>query len=100
MSVLEDYETATELTRRMREAARLQDWDKMAALGAQRDSVFAALPRALPAMSARDGAKMAQLIGEMLACHAEITDRASPWLEHAATLLAAFDRAGNTPATP
>lgn len=98
MSVREKYETAAELTRRMLDAARAQDWDELGAAGAARDALFAALPEALPQLSAQDGTAIARLIEEMLACHSEINEHAGPWLEHTATLLAAFDRADDVAA--
>jgi hypothetical protein len=92
-AVLEKYEAAAELTRRMLAAARTQDWDVLTAVGAERDGLFASLPETLSGISAPESSQMRRLIHEMLACHAEIADHAGPWLEHTATLLAAFDRA-------
>lgn len=93
MSVLDQYRKATELTRLMRDAARLQDWDQLAMVGEERDGVFATLPKTLPPMSVADSSQLRPLIEEILACHVEINDHAGPWLEHTRTLLAAFDRA-------
>lgn len=94
MSVIDQYKNATELTRRMRDAARLQDWDQLAMVGDERDGVFAKLPKTLPPMSVAESLQLRPLIEEILACHAEINDHAGPWLEHTRTLLAALDHAG------
>lgn len=93
MTLLARYETAAGLTRNMLEAARRQDWDALTAAGAERDALFAALPTTLPPLPADEGRALARLIDGMLAAHAEIADRAGPWLEHVATLLAAFAQA-------
>lgn len=95
MSLLEDYTSATELTRRMLEAARTQDWEELAATGAARDRLLVAPPETLPAMSARDSQQLARLIEEMLAFHDEIADHAGSWLKHTARLLAAFDQSSS-----
>ncbi|MBK9027746.1 MAG: flagellar protein FliT [Propionivibrio sp.] len=96
MSLLEDYTSATELTHRMLEAARTQDWEELATVGSARDSLLVAPPETLPPMSARDSQQVARLIEEMLAFHDEIADHAGSWLEHTAKLLAAFDRSDST----
>ena len=96
MSLLEDYTSATELTHRMLEAARTQDWEELATVGSARDSLLVAPPETLPPMSARDSQQVARLIEEMLAFHDEITDHAGSWLEHAGKLLAVFDRSNLT----
>ena len=89
---LEQYEKAAELTRRMLDAARMHDWDELVSIGTARDAIFKQQLGALPQVSAQDKQKVAQLIEDILACHAEILDHAGPWLEHTATLLGAFDR--------
>lgn len=99
MALPDEYENVASLTRRMLEAARIQNWDELTSIGATRESLLGILPKTLPPMSAQDSQKIARLIEEILACHAEIADRACPWLEHTAQLLAAFDRAGNDKAS-
>ncbi|MBK7355560.1 flagellar protein FliT [Propionivibrio sp.] len=96
MSVLERYQSATQLTRRMLEAARAQDWEALTAAGAARDALLEISPETLTSIPVQDRQPVARLIEEMLAFHNEITDHASPWLEHTATLLAAFDQANST----
>lgn len=93
MSLPDDYEELAALTRRMLDAARIQDWDELTVIGSQRDRLYATLPKKLPPMSANDSARIAKLIKEVLACHSEIADRAGPWLEQTGKLLAAFERA-------
>ena len=94
MTVLDQYKKATELTRRMRDAARLQDWDQLSMVGEERDRIFATFPTTLPPMSIAESSQLRPLIEEILACHTEINDHAGPWLEHTRTLLAAFEHAG------
>lgn len=96
MSLLEKYTSATELTRRMLEAARVQNWEELAAAGAARDNILEDLPQNLPPMSVQDSREMARLIEEILGFHAIITNHCAPWLEHTARLLAAFDQANST----
>lgn len=92
MSVLDIYVTASALTGRMLDAAREQNWDELISVGAERDRLLESMPVAISPMSPHDSEKVARMIKEILACHAEIFERANPWLEHTATLLAAFDR--------
>lgn len=96
MSVLDIYVTASALTRRMLEAARQQNWDELISVGTERDRLLESLPVAIPPMTPQDSQQVARLIKEILACHTEISERAGPWLEHTATLLAAFDRRSST----
>ena len=93
MFLLDQYKRATELTRRMRDAALQQDWDQLALIGEERDHIFATLPETLPSMPVAESAQLRPLIEEILVCHTEINEHAGPWLEHTRTLLAAFDHA-------
>lgn len=97
MALPDDYEKLAALTRTMLDAARLQDWDELTAIGNARDRLVAALPKRLLPMPADDSARIAKAIKEVLACHMEIADRAGPWMEQTAKMLAAFDRAGDAP---
>ncbi len=97
MALPDDYEKLAAVTLTMLDAARLQDWDKLTAIGAARDRIVAALPENLPPMSANDSARIAKSIKDILAYHAEIADRAGPWMEQTARLLAAFERADKIP---
>ena len=99
MALPDVYEELAALTRRMVDAARIQDWDELTAIGNQRDHLYSTVPAKLPPMSAMDGARIAKLIEEILACHSEIADRAGPWLEQTRKMLAAFERA-NTASPP
>ncbi len=98
MALPDDYEKLALLTRTMLDAARIQNWDELTAIGSARDRIVAALPEKLPPMSPNDSARIAKSIKDILAYHAEISDRAGPWLEHTARLLTAFERADNIPA--
>lgn len=97
MALRDVYEELAALTRQMVDAARTQDWDELTAIGNQRDRLYAAIPTKLPPISTGDGIRIAKLIEEILACHSEIVDRASPWLEQTSQMLVAFERANNTP---
>ena len=97
MTVPDDYEKLAALTRKMLDAARVQDWDELTAIGNARDSLVAVLPKRLLPMPADDSARIAKAIKEVLACHTEIADRAGPWMEQTAKMLAAFERASNIP---
>lgn len=97
MALPDDYEKLASLTQQMLEAARVQDWDELASIGVTRDRLVATLPGKLPTMSANDSARIAGSIASILASHTEIADRAGPWLEQTAHLLAAFERADNAP---
>lgn len=97
MALPDDYEKLAAVTRTMLDVARRQDWDELTAIGSARDRIVAALPEKLPPMSANDSARIAKSIKDILAYHAEIADRAGPWMEHTARLLAAFERADRTP---
>ncbi len=96
MALPDVYEELAALTRGMVDAARSQDWDTLTTIGNQRDRLYATIPTKLPPMSTKDGARIAKLIEEILACHSEIADRASPWLEQTRQMLAAFERANRT----
>ncbi|MBL8416355.1 MAG: flagellar protein FliT [Propionivibrio sp.] len=96
MSVLDFYITASALTGRMLDAAREQNWDELISVGTDRDRLLESLPVAILPMSPQDSEQVARLIKEILACHTEISERAGPWLEHTATLLAAFDQRSST----
>lgn len=97
MALPDDYERLAALTRTMLDAARVQDWDELAAIGNTRDRLVASLPKRLLPMPADDSARIATAIKEVLACHSEITERAGPWMEQTAKMLAAFERADNVP---
>jgi hypothetical protein len=96
MNVPDIYETTSELTRRMLDAAREQNWDELISAGVERDRLLESLPEALPPMTPQDRQLVARLIKEILACHTEISERAAPWLEHTAKLLAAFEQNSST----
>ena len=96
MSLLDFYVTARALTGRMLGAAREQNWDELISTGAERDRLLESLLVAIPPMTPQDSQQVARLIKEILECHTEISERAGPWLEHTATLLAAFDRRTST----
>lgn len=100
MALPDVYEELAALTHRMVDAARVQDWDELTTVGNQRDRLYATIPAKLPPMSTRDGARIAKLIEEILACHSEITDRAAPWLDQTRQMLAAFERASNAESMP
>lgn len=97
MALPDDYEKLAALTRKMLDAARVQGWDELTAIGNARDSLVAVLPKRLLPMPADDSARIAKAIKEVLACHTEIADRAGPWMEQTAKMLAAFERAGDAP---
>ena len=97
MSLPDDYEKLAALTHKMLDAARVQGWDELTAIGNTRDQMLASLPKRLPPMSADDSARIAEAIKEILAYHTEIADRAGPWMEQTAKMLAAFERANNVP---
>ena len=93
MALPDDYEKLAALSRTMLDAARIQDWDQLTAIGTTRDRLVTNLPNRLPPMSADDSARISTAIKEVLACHTEIADRAGPWMEQTAKMLAAFERA-------
>lgn len=95
MALPDDYAKLAALTRTMLDAARIQDWDELTAIGTTRDRLVANLPNKLPPMSADDSARISAAIKEVLACHTEIADRAGPWMEQTAKMLAAFEHADN-----
>lgn len=99
MALPDDYERLASLTATMLDAARIQNWDKLTAIGATGDRLVASLPKRLPPMSADDSARIAKAIKDVLAYHTEIADRAGPWMEQTAKMLAAFERANNSPTT-
>ncbi len=100
MALPDEYEKLAALTLTMLDAARHQDWDELTAIGFTRDRLVATLPAKLPPMPANDSARIARSIKETLACHTEIAERAGPWMEQTARLLAAFERADATQAAP
>lgn len=91
MSVLDTYQKIVQLTRQMLAVARAHDWDELSSLGSARDSLLASVPARLPPMTVAENLKVQKAIEEILAAHAEITDHATPWLKHTATLLSALD---------
>ena len=99
MAFPDDYEKLAELSRTMLDAARIQDWDQLTAIGTTRDRLVTNLPKRLPPMSADDTARISAAIKEVLACHTEIAGRAAPWMEQTAKMLAAFERADNAPSS-
>ena len=92
MSVLKIYRQAAELTRRMLDAARQHDWDKLTAAGTARDTLLATIPSHLLPATPAENLELQTLIRGMLAGHDEIGTHAGPWLEHTAGFLAALDR--------
>lgn len=93
MSVQAQYESLAEMTRRMRSAALANDWDTLCQVGVEREKLVAHLPASLTRLSNTEQAAIRLLIEEMLANHAEINERAIPWLEHTRTLLDSFGQA-------
>ena len=97
MALPDDYEKLAALTRKMLDAARVQDWDELTTIGNARDGLVAVLPKRLLPMPADDSARIAKAIKEVLACHTDIADRAGPWMEQTAKMLAAFEHANDVP---
>ena len=93
MALPDDYEKLAALTSTMLDAARVQDWDKLTEVGNTRDRLITNLPKRLPPMSADDRVRVEKAIKAVLASHTEIADRAGPWMEQTAKMLAAFERA-------
>ncbi len=99
MALPDDYEKLAALTRAMLDAARKQNWDELTAIGPVRDRLVATLPQKLPSMPANDRVRITRAIEEILASHSEIADRAGPWMEHTARLLAALRHADDAHAS-
>ncbi|WP_265948201.1 flagellar protein FliT [Dechloromonas sp. A34] len=87
MSLLASYTTLLELSQRMLEQARQQEWESLAATEALRASLLAKLPARLPALSPADSTAVATAIRQIQACDREILEYVTPWREQAATLL-------------
>ena len=97
MSVLAQYQSLAEITRRMHSAALVNDWDTLCQIGTERDKLAARLPANLAGLSNTEQAAIRLLIEEILVSNSEISERATPWLEHTRTLLDSFGQAEATP---
>ena len=97
MTLVGTYETLAGLTRSMLEAAQSQDWDSLCRLGAEREPLLSSLPATLPPMPPPEAARIRELIEEMLACHAAMTERAGAWLDHVRPLLEALAPTDSAP---
>lgn len=97
MNEIRIYESMSEVSARMVEAARANDWDRLAALerdvASMRDTL--ATPRstgALP-LSVEERSRKLRLIHRILDDDAEIRRHTEPWMEHVSAYLGRNSRA-------
>lgn len=95
-SLTADYQAVVAISRQMAKAASELDWSRLTALGSERAALFARLPRELPSLPPETRRRLAESIDSILACDAEIRERAEPWLEHAGRLLLALGEGQET----
>lgn len=84
------YEALGEVSRRMVEAARANDWDRLAALDAEMTAAREAIARSEPHGSDVDDAELvhrARLIAGILEDHREVRRHVDPWMASASRLL-------------
>ena len=100
MSALRLYETMSDVSTRMVEAARANDWDRLTALEQDvarlRDVLAANDPRSAPApLSPEERARKVQLIHRILADDAEVRSYTEPWMNCVSKYLGAGARSRN-----
>lgn len=99
MSIITDYEDVLALSREMAEAAAEMDWGRLTRLGSERAGLLTGLPQTLPPLPPETNRKLAATISAILACDAEVRERAEPWLEHTRPLLQVLGRSQTEPKT-
>lgn len=99
MSIVTDYEEVLALSREMVKAATALDWNQLTRLGSEREVLLTRLPRTLPPLPPETGRTLASTISTILACDAEVRERAEPWLEHTRPLLQVLGKSSTEPKT-
>jgi flagellar protein FliT len=95
MNVLSLYETMTELSGRMADAAQMNDWERLVALENDvahlRDNLIIN-DRIPPALTPEERTRKVQLIRRILADDAEVRRHTEPWMLSAGKLFGAGPR--------
>ena len=87
------YPELLEISRRMLDAAKANNWDALSALGEEQQRLAANLPARTPLLPPGAAQELAQTIRAILDANAEISEQAKPWLEHPGQLLKALGAA-------
>ena len=81
------YPELLEISQRMLDAAKANNWDALSTLGEEQHRLAAQRPTRLPSLPPEASEALAEAIREILAVHQEIETLATPWLDHAGQLL-------------
>lgn len=99
MNILTLYETMSEISTRMVQAARAADWNGLVALERDVAGLRERLEKGAfhPAVSAEDRARKVQLIRRILADDAEVRRHTEPWMESVSRFLGSTARNKRAP---
>ena len=94
MNVERQYLEALDLTHRMLEATRNQDWESLTRIERQRAGIIEAIARVDTPFSASEKASVARMITEMEHENAEILERVQSWQNDVKILLRMKEQPG------
>lgn len=78
------YRRVLELSQRMLDAGMAQRWDELVGLEAERRALLASGP---PPGKGDSPVQLIELIGQIQACDAELSEKVEAWMTHARILL-------------